>query len=199
MSQPTANIAPKVHFLVRHKQKNKPDQTYDIQSRMGDEGRTLVIAAEAAVRYELRDQATQRGAEKVRAKRVGVHLHIYLEGSESPDVIVENYFDEAIVQFPSENLTGISSHGDLGVYVIDQGLRPALITLQGEIAPIVLIDPFVWASSWAFAVGGGLLAATALLGSKLDTTRLPQAPALWPSPATPAHRVTTKPTTTHRP
>ena len=50
MSQPTANVAPKVHFLVRHKLKNKPDQTYDIQPKMGDEGRTLVIGAESAVR-----------------------------------------------------------------------------------------------------------------------------------------------------
>ena len=65
MSQPTAIIAPKVHFLVRHKDKNKLDQTYDIHPRMGDQGRALVIAAESAVRYELRDQATQRGAEKL--------------------------------------------------------------------------------------------------------------------------------------
>ena len=111
-----------------------------------------------ATRYELRDLKSERAPEKVRAKRVGRDLEIYFEGSVKADIIIEQYYDEAIVEFPKDSLTGRLPKGDISVYVIDEGTRPALTTLISEVKPITLVENVVWFNPWWLAGGAGLAA-----------------------------------------
>eukprot|EP01041_Mallomonas_annulata_P035339 gene35339-58275_t len=128
---------------------------------MGDGGQAIRVQAESGVRYELLDLATRQGPRAVRAKRAGRDLEIFLEGSVKADAVIEGYYDEALMPSPADSLTGLNPTGDLGVYVIDTGLRPALSTLASDIAPIVLSNaPVAWLPSWgvaAGAVGAGIL------------------------------------------
>ena len=62
MNQASATMIKKIQILVRHSKKNQPEQAHDIQPHLGDQGKTLIIVAEADTRYELRDLVTQRGA-----------------------------------------------------------------------------------------------------------------------------------------
>ena len=176
MDQISKKQMQKIQFITKNiKNKNVQDQVHDIQPRMGDQGKTLVLKAQADTRYELLDQDTQRGVEKVRAKRVGRNLHIFLEDAQTADVIVEDYYDESIVQFPSDSLTGLSSKGDLGVYVIDEGSRPALKVLESDIKALVLLDkPIWWTPGWHWAPVLGLGLAPVLGGSSSSSPLTPE-------------------------
>ena len=151
----------KVLLIARLKEKALPGKTFELNAGMGDAGQAIRISAEANTTYELQDLTTRRGPNAVRAKRVGRDLEIFLEGSAQPDAIIERYYDEGIITSPSESLTGITPSGNTGVYVIDEGLRPALSLLSLEVTPITLTEVAAVMPSWigvAAAVGGVSLA-----------------------------------------
>ena len=104
-------------------------KAYDVVQGQAEQGVPLRIQAEPGTRYELFDRELQRAPEHARAKRAGRHLEIFLEDAAQPDVVIEDYYNEAVVEFPKDSLVGQTAKGDIGVYVIDEGLRPALTTL----------------------------------------------------------------------
>ena len=150
--------AKKILLLAKSSRSTKNEQSYTDNLVDGDAGIPVLIQAEMATRYELRDLKSERAPEKVRAKRVGRVLEIYFEGSVKADIIIEQYYDEAIVEFPKDSLTGRLPKGDICVYVIDEGTRPALTTLISEVKPITLVENVVWFNPWWWAGGAGLAA-----------------------------------------
>ena len=88
--------------LIVKNTKQSLQQILDVVQGAGDDGKTLRIKAESSTTYELYDRELKRAPEKVRAKRSGRDLEIFFEGSASPEVVIEAYYDEAIVEFPKD-------------------------------------------------------------------------------------------------
>jgi hypothetical protein len=147
-------MSSKIQLIAQSKNKAGVAKNFELTAGMGDGGQALRVQAESGVRYELLDLATRQGPRAVRAKRAGRDLEIFLEGSTKADAVIEGYYDEALVASPADSLTGLNPTGDLGVYVIDAGSRPALSTLASDIAPIVLSNaPLAALPSWGVAAG----------------------------------------------
>jgi len=147
-------MSSKIQLIAQSKNKAGGAKNFELTAGMGDGGQAIRVQAESGVRYELLDLATRQGPRSVRAKRAGRDLEIFLEGSVKADAVIEGYYDEALVASPADSLTGLNPTGDLGVYVIDAGLRPALSTLASDIAPIVLSNaPVAALPSWGVAAG----------------------------------------------
>lgn len=152
MSQIT-NYKKKFVFFTKSTANGKKIKSYEVLQGTGDDGQTLRIQAESGTHYELYDPRTERGPVHVRAKRAGRDLEIFFEGSTQADIVVEQYYNEAVVEFPKDSLTGLLPKGDLAIYVIDEGLRPALTTLAGEVTPIVLHESAVLLPWWSAGLG----------------------------------------------
>jgi hypothetical protein len=108
--------AQKLQLLTKTSRNGQAEQNFNVTAGDGDAGTPLRVKAQSSTRYELRDPKTERAPEKVRAKRVGRDLEIFFEGSEKADIVIEQYYDEAIVEFPQDSLTGITGKGDLATY-----------------------------------------------------------------------------------
>ena len=66
--------------------------TLDVVQGAGDKGNPARLKAVRGARYQLEDPtAANTGPDSVRTKRSGKNLHVMLEGSTEPDLIVENY------------------------------------------------------------------------------------------------------------
>ena len=86
------------------------DKTIDLV-----QGEVVHIVAKGGERYQLLDAIAGVSPKKVLIKRVGSHLYIVLEGSTEPDIIIDNYFDEAL---PPNSLEGLSEDGSTFEYTI---------------------------------------------------------------------------------
>ncbi|MCP2040408.1 CshA-type fibril repeat protein [Neisseria sp. HSC-16F19] len=73
---------------------NSAKETLETVQIAANEGRAVRVKAQANVRYQLVDNATQFGPENIMTKRVGQDLHISFEGSgvNAPDLIIEDYY-----------------------------------------------------------------------------------------------------------
>jgi hypothetical protein len=161
--------AKKLQLRTKSGREGQAEQSFNVMAGDGDLGTPLRVKAESATRYELRDPQTEQAPKKVRAKRVGRDLEIFFEGSEKADVIIEEYYDEAIVEAPKDSLTGITAKGDLATYVIDEGLHPALSTLEGQITPIILSEGVAWFNPWWSFAALGAAAALPSAGAALSS------------------------------
>ena len=151
----------KVLLLAQLKDKSHTGKTFELTAGMGDAGKALRIRAESETLYELQDWVTRKGPNAVRAKRAGKDLEIFLEDSTQPDAVIEGYYDEALVALPGESLVGMTPSGNMGVYVIDEVLRPALSQLSFDATPIVLKDMVAFVPAWlGAAAAAGALAIT---------------------------------------
>jgi hypothetical protein len=179
MTTPSNAPEIKLQLLTKNSKSGKTQKSFDVTPGTGDAGVPLRIKAESATRYELLDPKRDRAPEHVRAKRAGRDLQIFFEGSVEADIIIEQYYDEAIVEFPKDSLTGILPKGDLAIYVIDEGLRPALTTLESNVTPIVLLENVAWLPHGWTGVAG--VASAAALG----IAALSQSQAAVPPPGVP--------------
>ena len=82
------------------------ERIYDASQGIGDRGQATRIEAQSGDRFILRDPKSGRSPTGIRAKRVGMALHLYLAGSMQPDVLIDHYFDETIVAKPQFSLLG---------------------------------------------------------------------------------------------
>jgi hypothetical protein len=157
----TSPSGKKVLLLAQLKDKSHTGKTFELTAGMGDAGKALRIRAESETLYELQDWVTRKGPNAVRAKRAGKDLEIFLEDSTQPDAVIEGYYDEALVALPGESLVGMTPSGNMGVYVIDEVLRPALSQLSFDATPIVLKDMVAFVPAWlGAAAAAGALAIT---------------------------------------
>jgi VCBS repeat-containing protein len=156
----------------------------NVMQGVGDKGSPVRIVAQKGVRYELQDEAKGKGAapDQVRVKRVGKNLTLMFDGSQKPDVVVEDFY--AVGSANDGNLpvlAGLAENGSVYEYIpqdpalnsvtpaLADGNTPVLMALGGG----ALGDGFVLSAlpiaaaaggvgGWAIA--GGALGAAALAG-----------------------------------
>lgn len=140
----------------------------------GDKDATVRLVAQRGVRYELQDVSKGKGfaPDQVRAKRVGSNLALMLDGSEKPDVEIEDYY---VVQGEGSApvLAGLAENGSVYEYIpqdpnanhltpsLKDGHTPVLMALGGGAlgeAFVLSGLPVVAAaaggiSGWAIAAG----------------------------------------------
>ena len=105
------------------------------------QGRTTHIEAQGGERFHLQELQTGVSPKKIITKRVGKQLHIQFEGSTQPDLIIDNYYDDAVL--PNE-LTGTNQEGDIFDYVIDESSElGALDGAQANVAAQVAGGGFI--------------------------------------------------------
>ncbi|MEI6762228.1 MAG: Ig-like domain-containing protein, partial [Betaproteobacteria bacterium] len=116
------------------------DRMFEAAQGIGDRGQATRIEAQAGDRFVIRDPKSGSGPTGIRAKRVGKALHLFLVGSTQPDVVIENYFEEAVIAKPQFSLLGETEACGLVPYVIGVEKRPALSVLNADLQPITLTD-----------------------------------------------------------
>ncbi|MFA5502702.1 MAG: hypothetical protein WC253_08715 [Sulfurovaceae bacterium] len=104
--------------------KGNTTQISTVTAGMGKTGNTLIIKAQAGVKYELRDVATKHAPKQLSFVRKGKDLWIKIKDKEdllntinSPDIIIENYYNYSTV-----NLVGISEDGQYFNYDTPKGI-----------------------------------------------------------------------------
>ncbi len=140
----------------------------------GDKGTPVRLVAQRGVRYELQDVTKGKGVapDQVRAKRVGNNLALMFDGSQAPDVVIEDYY---IVkgEGAAPMLAGLAENGGVYEYIpqdpnvnhltpsLKDGNTPVLMALGGGAlgeAFVLSALPIVAAaaggiSGWAIAAG----------------------------------------------
>lgn len=140
----------------------------------GDKGTPVRLVAQRGVRYELQDVTKGKGVapDQVRAKRVGNNLALMFDGSQNPDVVIEDYY---IVkgEGAAPMLAGLAENGGVYEYIpqdpnanhltpsLKDGNTPVLMALGGGVlgeAFVLSALPIVAAaaggiSGWAIAAG----------------------------------------------
>lgn len=140
----------------------------------GDKGTPVRLLAQRGVRYELQDVTKGKGVapDQVRAKRVGNNLALMFDGSQAPDVVIEDYY---IVkgEGAAPMLAGLAENGGVYEYIpqdpnanhltpsLKDGNTPVLMALGGGVldeAFVLSALPIVAAaaggiSGWAIAAG----------------------------------------------
>ncbi len=153
----------------------------NIQQGRGDVGSPVRLLAQRGARYEFQDELKGKGLapDQVRVKRSGNNLHVMFDGSQKPDVVIEDFYAA-----PNRNngltpvLSGMAENGSIYAYtpqdplVIEgksaaelEGEHPIWMSLGGS--PINT-DAFVLSSlplAAATSGGSGWLTAGGLLGA----------------------------------
>ena len=155
-------------------------ETLDVVQGAGDKGKPARLKAVRGARYQLEDPtAGNTGPDSVRTKRSAKNLHVMLEGSTEPDLIVENYYDEGVMAEASGGLYGRAEDGNLYEYIpedpnvaslpvalADGGVPVSQVLGGGAVASTFQLAalPFLAVGGGALT-GGGLLAAAGVLGA----------------------------------
>ncbi|MDD3775022.1 MAG: Ig-like domain-containing protein, partial [Sulfurovaceae bacterium] len=104
--------------------KGTTEQISTVEVGAGKAANTLIIKAQAGVKYELKDAATKFAPQQLLLLRKGKDLWIKLDDEEedalnttdAPDIIIENYYDDA-----SGSLIGMSEDGQYYNYAPQEG------------------------------------------------------------------------------
>lgn len=78
---------------------NTVKQTVQEATIITNDGKPTIIKAANKVNYELVNNATGRGPEKIITKRVGKDLHISFEDGEESDLIIEGFYNKGRSRF----------------------------------------------------------------------------------------------------
>jgi adhesin transport system outer membrane protein len=83
--------------IVVNTAKQETNQTVEVLQGSGDAGQPTRIKAVKGARYQVEDPAAKNTApQHLRTRRVGKNLHITLDGSTESDLIIDDYYDEAL-------------------------------------------------------------------------------------------------------
>ncbi|MDY0194924.1 MAG: hypothetical protein RBR33_02550 [Sulfurovaceae bacterium] len=116
--------------------KGNTTQISTVTAGMGKTGNTLIIKAQAGVKYELRDVATKHAPKQLSFVRKGKDLWIKIKDEEdplnttdSPDIIIEDYYNYSTI-----NLIGLSEDGQYFNYVTPKDISDlfAIHTDEGQ-------------------------------------------------------------------
>jgi len=119
------------------------------------------VKAHAGTKYLLQVDNKEIAPENVTVKRVGKDLQIFFEGSDKPDLTIQDFFAEGM----DGQLYGVSEDGQLYAYVRTDG--------EGYVGPLLMTD----GESAPIALGGDGVAYDAVLGGDSDDAF---GFALWP-------------------
>ncbi len=139
----------------------------NVMQGVGDKGSPVRIVAQKGVRYELQDEAKGKGAapDQVRVKRVGKNLTLMFDGSQKPDVVVEDFY--AVGSANDGNLpvlAGLAENGSVYEYIPqDPALNSVTLALADGNTPVLMAlgggalgDGFVLSALPLAAAAGGL-------------------------------------------
>jgi hypothetical protein len=94
------------------------NKSFDVTAGSGKAGKPTTIKAVKGARYHLEDPAAKKvGPENIRSKRVGKNLHVMLDGSSEADLIIEGYYDDAMLTENNRGLYGRAEDGKLYEYI----------------------------------------------------------------------------------
>ena len=162
--------------------KAENNKAIDVQQHAGDKGQPVRIKAQAGTKYQLQELGKDKGKntapDYVRAKRNGKNLEITFEDGISPDLIIEDYYDEMPAGY--NGVIGQAENGSYYEYIpedpnpkglipeLADGVQPTSVALGGtEVSPAgaavgVLAFPLLaplgllgGAAAAAAAAGGG--------------------------------------------
>ena len=99
--------------------KDQDTQTHLTEQGAGQRGRPLILKAQAGAKYQLVESSKRNNLapDNVKAKRVGKNLHLMFETSAEADVIIEDYYDEAMLTENNRGLYGRAEDGKLYEYI----------------------------------------------------------------------------------
>lgn len=93
-------------------------QSHDVTQGNGDKGQPTRVKAVKNAQYKFEDpQNKNRGPLNLTTKRVGRSLHVLLDGSKEADLIVEDYYDDAVAKQDRGGLYGRAEDGRLYEYI----------------------------------------------------------------------------------
>ena len=159
--------------------KAENNKAIDVQQHAGDKGQPVRIKAQAGTKYQLQELGKDKGKntapDYVRAKRNGKNLEITFEDGISPDLIIEDYYDEMPAGY--NGVIGQAENGSYYEYIpedpnpkglipeLADGVQPTSVALGGtEVSPAgaavgVLAFPLL-APLGLLGAGAAALAAT---------------------------------------
>jgi hypothetical protein len=146
------------------------NKTFDVASGSGKAGKPTTIKAVKGARYHLEDPAAKNvGPENIRSKRVGKNLHVMLDGSKDADLIIEDYYDDAMLTENNRGLYGRAEDGKLYEYIPEDPTASGLpINLADGGKPVSQVlgggqvgEEFALSGLILAAAGGGFGALTA--------------------------------------
>ncbi|TXI69566.1 MAG: Ig-like domain-containing protein, partial [Limnohabitans sp.] len=130
--------------------KAENNKAIDVQQHAGDKGQPVRIKAQAGTKYQLQELGKDKGKntapDYVRAKRNGKNLEITFEDGISPDLIIEDYYDEMPAGY--NGVIGQAENGSFYEYIpedpnpkglipeLADGVQPTSVALGGtEVSP----------------------------------------------------------------
>ena len=146
------------------------NKTFDVASGSGKAGKPTTLKAVKGARYHLEDPAAKNvGPENIRSKRVGKNLHVMLDGSKDADLIIEGYYDDAMLTENNRGLYGRAEDGKLYEYIPEDPTPSGLpINLADGGKPVSQVlgggqvgEEFALSGLILAAAGGGFSALTA--------------------------------------
>jgi VCBS repeat-containing protein len=175
----------KTYKVLVNDGKGAENNVVQVLQGSGDKGGAVRLVAQRGARYELQDVTKGKGyaPDQVRIKRVGNNLTLMFDGSQAPDVVVEDYYSPSLKgEGATPVLAGLAENGSVYEYIpqdpnanhltpsLKDGNTPVLMALGGG----ALGEGFVLSglpvvaaaaggvSGWM--IGAGLLGAAALGG-----------------------------------
>lgn len=101
----------------------------------GTKGQAVTIKAEAGARYQLVDTETSYGPENIRASRQGKDLKISFEGSNTTDLVIEDYYKVSPEGY--NGLIGETESGKFYEYIPESASGMASVPMLAESGPVV--------------------------------------------------------------
>lgn len=174
----------KIYKVLVNEGSGSETKSVQVLQGVGDKDAPIRIVAQRGVRYELQDELKGKGLapDQVRVKRSGKNLTLMFDGSQNPDVVVEDFYAVGSANDGSVPvLAGLAENGGVYEYIpqdpslgsvtpaLADGNTPVLMALGGGalgdgfvLSALPLVAAAGGISGWA--VAGGVAGAAALAG-----------------------------------
>jgi VCBS repeat-containing protein len=173
----------KIYKVLVNDGKGADANPINVMQSVGDKGEPVRLVAQKGVRYQLQDEAKGKGAapDQVRVKRVGKNLTLMFDGSQSADVVVEDFY--AVGSATDGNLpvlAGLAENGSVYEYIpqdpalgsvtpaLADGNTPVLMALGGS----ALGETFALSALPLVAAAAGGVSGWAVAGAAVGTAAL---------------------------
>lgn len=150
-----------------------------VQQGTGDKGNPLRLVSVRGARYELQDDAKGKGLgpDEVRVKRVGKNLWVMFVGSQTPDVVIEGFYEAGKAgDDGAPTLVGLAENNNFYEYVpqdpevssltaalSDGGMPVAMSLGGGAVGGEFVLSALPLVAAAAGGIGGLAIAGGALL------------------------------------
>jgi len=134
----------KQYQVLINEGKGPQNDVVEVTQGAGDQGRSTRLVAQRGVRYELQDLGKGKALapEHVRLRRIGDDLNLMFDGSQKPDVVLENYYAPTgqTKDAPPPLLAGCVESGDCYEYVPHDPSVSRVTSALKEDSPLVMMS-----------------------------------------------------------